>query len=161
LTKATKRQGWFRYGSGVTKSDAIFPDKTGLLDDVNEHYFPIAFAGLWLAITTTLGIFSGWFLLMWKYPDRKEETALLQLKRQSGSMGLGVAMQRILSISVCPSGLRVGIMRIFGLFCRDLVILRWADLLFERISRTVSRERPWRNGLSQDHSRGRPTSRSS
>ena len=58
--------------------------------NVNEQYFPVAFAALWLAITTTLGLFSGWFLLMWKYPDRKEE-ALLQLRRQSGSMGLGVA----------------------------------------------------------------------
>jgi len=102
---------------------------------VNGQYFLsniwLVGAGLWLAITTTLGIFSGWFLLMWKYPDRKEETALLQLKRQSGSMGLGVAMQSILNISVCPSGLRVGIMRIFGPFCRN-VLVPWEVITVER-----------------------------
>jgi hypothetical protein len=109
-------------------------------------------AGLWLAITTTLGIFSGWFLLMWKYPDRKEE-ALLQLKRQSGSMGLGVAMQGVLNISVCPSGLRVGIMRIFGPFCRnvfvpwEVITVKRKNRLFGRVAAICSSTRPGKRSL--------------
>jgi hypothetical protein len=105
---------------------------------VNKQYFPIAFAASWLAITTTLGIFSGWFLLMWKYPDRKEEAALLQLKRQSGSMGLGVAMQGILKIGVCPSGLRIGMMRALGPLCRDFLV-PWDEITVKRKNRLFGR----------------------
>ena len=31
-------------------------------------------------------------------------------------------MRGILTLSVCPTGLRVGMMRIFGLFCRDFLV---------------------------------------
>lgn len=34
----------------------------------------------------------------------------------------GVSMQGILTLSVCPPGLRVGIMRVFGPFCRDFLV---------------------------------------
>ena len=56
------------------------------------YVFLISFALLWLAVTTVLGVLSGWFSLMRKYPDRPENP-LYQLKRQSGSMGLGVGMR--------------------------------------------------------------------
>jgi hypothetical protein len=59
---------------------------------------------------------------------------MLRVRWQSGSMGLGVSMSGILTLGVCPSGLRVGIMRVFGPFCRDFFVL-WEDIRITR--RTV------------------------
>lgn len=85
---------------------------------------------MWLAITTLLGLLSGWYLLMQKFPNRNEKE-LLQLKYQSGSMGIGVNMNRVLKIGVCPSGLRIGMIRIFGIFCRDFFV-PWQELRVTR-----------------------------
>jgi hypothetical protein len=92
--------------------------------------FPVFFVLLWLTITTALGIFSGWYLLMFSYPNR-EEKELLRLKNLSGSMGLGVRMNRILNISACPSGLRIGMMRVFGIFSRKFFV-PWEEIRVRR-----------------------------
>lgn len=84
-------------------------------------FFPLFFAALWLAVTTILAVLSGWFRLMARYPNQTEEP-LLRIRGQSGSMGLGVSMRGLLTLSVCPSGLRVGVMRVFGPFCRDFFV---------------------------------------
>lgn len=83
--------------------------------------FPLFFIGMWLAVTLLLGLFSGWFSLQSRYPNN-DEPALLKLSRQSGSMGAGVAMNGILKLSACPSGLRIGIWRMFGLFQRPFLV---------------------------------------
>jgi hypothetical protein len=83
--------------------------------------FPLFFAALWLTVTTVLAVLSGWFRLMARFPNQTAEP-LLRIRGQSGSMGLGVSMRGILTLSVCPSGLRVGIMRVFGPFCRDFFV---------------------------------------
>jgi hypothetical protein len=67
---------------------------------------------------------------MTRYPNR-EETELLSLKSLSGSMGLGVGMNRILNISVCPSGLRIGMMRVFGIWCRKFFV-PWEEISVNR-----------------------------
>jgi hypothetical protein len=84
-------------------------------------FFPLFFVSLWLAVTTVLAVLSGWFRLMARFPNQTVEP-LLRIRGQSGSMGLGVSMRGILALSVCPSGLRVGIMRVFGPFCRDFLV---------------------------------------
>jgi hypothetical protein len=84
-------------------------------------FFPLFFASLWLTVTTVLAALSGWFRLMARFPNQTEEP-LLRIRGQSGSMGLGVSMRGILALSACPSGLRVGIMRVFGPFCRDFFV---------------------------------------
>ena len=84
-------------------------------------FFPLFFVALWLAVTTVLAELSGWFRLMARFPNRTMEP-LLRVRGQSGSMGIGVVMRGILTLSVCPSGLRVGIMRVFGPFCRDFFV---------------------------------------
>lgn len=86
-----------------------------------EAFFPLFFAALWLTITTILAMISSWFRLMARFPNQTEEP-LLRIRGQSGSMGVGVSMRGILTLSVCPSGLRVGIMRVFGPFCRDFFV---------------------------------------
>jgi hypothetical protein len=83
--------------------------------------FPLFFVGLWLTVTTVLALLSGWFRLMVKYPDRAVQP-ILRMRGQGGSMGLGVHMSGILTLSVCPPGLRVGMMRMFGPFCRDFLV---------------------------------------
>jgi len=93
-------------------------------------FFPVFFGVLWFVVTTMLGLMSGWFSLMGDYGD-SDEQAILKTGWQSGSMGLGVGMSNILRIEVCSSGLRFGIMRIFGPFCRDFFV-PWGDLQIRR-----------------------------
>jgi hypothetical protein len=110
------------------------------MDDWTRQYLPIIYiAFIWLTVSGILGLLSGWYFLMNKYPDREDEV-LLQAKYQSGSMGLlsgwyflglGVEMRGILKIGVCRSGLRIGIVRIFGIFCRDFFV-PWRELRVQR-----------------------------
>jgi len=84
------------------------------------RYFPLFFVVMWIAVTTLLGVWSGWYVLMRTYPDR-EEAPLESFSSQSGSMNR-VSMRSILKLSPCPSGLRLGIMRLLGPFCRDFLV---------------------------------------
>jgi hypothetical protein len=94
-------------------------------DETIQRYFPVVFplffVTLWLVITTMLSLLSGWFRLMRTFPDRPEP-ANFQLKWQSGSMGAGVSMRSLLTLSACPSGLRVQILRLFGPFSRPFFV---------------------------------------
>ena len=94
--------------------------------------FPISFVCGWLFVTILLGQLSGWYDLMRRYPD-KAETPLLQLRNLSGMMGI-VSIGRILKIAVCPSGLRIGIMKIFGVFSRDFFV-PWQEIKVVRKDR--------------------------
>jgi hypothetical protein len=98
----------------------------------NPLYFLIAFPLFWFAVTMILSVLSGWFGLMERYPDRDDD-ALAVFANQSGSLG-AVSMRRILKLSVCPSGLRIGITRIFGPFCRDFLV-PWNEITVTRSDR--------------------------
>jgi hypothetical protein len=100
-------------------------------------YFALFFVLVWLAVTTILGFISGWFVLMKSYPDRSEKP-LRTFARQSGYMGL-VGMRSILNLSVCPSGLRLGMMRIFGVFSRDFFV-PWNVISVTRKDRVLWKE---------------------
>jgi len=93
-------------------------------------FFPVFFVIMWIATTTLMGFVSGWFRLMKAYPDR-QEPSLLQLNFRSGWMGW-ISLNGILMLSACPSGLRVGMLRIFGLFTRDFFV-PWNEI---KVSRT-------------------------
>jgi hypothetical protein len=98
---------------------------TSVPEQILTIFFLFAFAAFWLIFTTLLAYLSGWFRLTDQYPDRAEEP-MLRLRCQSGTMVLGAArrasMRGILTFSVCPSGLRVGMMRAFGPLCRDFFV---------------------------------------
>jgi hypothetical protein len=105
------------------------------LDDPSQPYlpfvFPVFFAALWFAITAFLGFASGWYTLMRRYPDRGERP-VLHLRGQLGFMGpLNAKLRGILRLSVCPSGLRVGMFRLFGPFCRDFFV-PWEEVSIAR-----------------------------
>jgi hypothetical protein len=95
----------------------------------NPLYFLIAFPAFWFVVTLILSVLSGWFSLRERYPNR-DEVPILTLANQSGSLGV-VSMRNILKLSVCGSGLRVGIMRIFGPFCRDFLV-PWNEITITR-----------------------------
>jgi hypothetical protein len=95
-------------------------------------YFLIFFPLLWFAVTMLLSFLSGWFGLMERYPDHAEDP-LVALVNQSGSLGRA-SMSRILKLSICPSGLRIGIMRIFGPFSRDFFV-PWSEISVTRGNR--------------------------
>jgi len=94
------------------------------------RYILLFFIGGWLLVTTFLAVLSGWFFLMRRYPDLRE-APILKLGWQSGRMGLGVHMNGVLTLSACPSGLRVGMLRIFGVFCRDFFV-PWEEVFVNR-----------------------------
>jgi hypothetical protein len=103
---------------------------TGLIEYHLEVFFPLFFAAAWLAATTVMALLSGWFRLMAVYPDQAI-APILRLRGQSGKMGRGTRMKGILNLSVCPTGLRVGMMRYFGPFCRDFFV-PWEDITITR-----------------------------
>src|ERR1043165_2230268 len=75
-------------------------------------FIPLFFVAMWLGVTTLIAFMSGWFTLMQQFPDR-DEKPLAQLNWQSGFMGkIPVNYRNVLKIGVCPSGLRVGVLRI-------------------------------------------------
>ena len=93
--------------------------------------FPVMFAAMWIGVTWLLGWMSGWHALMERYPDR-HETPMLQLAWQTGVMGtIGVNYRNILRLAACPSGLRLGVMRFFGLFARDFLV-PWREIKVKR-----------------------------
>ena len=89
--------------------------------------FPFLFVGTWLLATTMLGFMSGWFNLQQWYPDDGSEEPLLKFGGQSGSMGMGVALNGCLILRAYPSGLGVGIWRIFAPFQKPLRI-PWSEI---------------------------------
>ena len=92
-------------------------------------YFPLFFIVMWITVTTLLGFLSGWFVLMRTYPDRAE-APLQSFSMQSGSMNL-VGMRSVLKLSPCASGLRLGMMRLLGPFCRDFLV-PWNEISITR-----------------------------
>lgn len=89
--------------------------------------FPLFFAALWLAVTSLIGLLTGWYGLMQRYPDRHERP-VLHLRGQLGFMGpLNSRLRGVLRLSVCPSGLRVGMFRLFGPFSRDFFV-PWEEI---------------------------------
>ena len=100
-------------------------------DDQSLNWFPYAFpflfGGMWLFIMTMLGFMSGWFNLQQWYSDDGSEEPLLKLRGQSGTMGIGVAFNGCLKLRAYPSGLGIGIWRIFGPFQKPLRI-PWSEI---------------------------------
>ncbi len=95
--------------------------------------FPVLFIGMWLFVTTLLGVMSGWFALQRRYP-KSAEPPLSTFRGTSGSMGgMRVSMGGILSLSPTRTGLRVGIWRLFGPFQRPFEI-PWREIRAERRS---------------------------
>jgi predicted permease len=88
-------------------------------------YFPLFFVLLWFAVTVLLGFISGWYFLRRRFPDRPE-APLRTFNNQSGSIGF-VGTRSLLTSSVCPGGLRVRIMRIFGPFSKDFFV-PWSEM---------------------------------
>lgn len=92
--------------------------------------FVVFFLLVWLFVGVLLGFLSGWFSLMRAFPDRPQEAPLAVFKHESGSLR-GASMSGILTVSPCPSGLRVGIWKLFGPFHKDFLV-PWNEL---RVSR--------------------------
>jgi len=91
--------------------------------------FPFFFIAMWLTVTTILSVVSGWFRLASQYPNRPEK-ALYKASFVSGSLG-SVSMRGLLKLEACPSGMRIGIFRLFGPFCRDFLV-PWREIHVQR-----------------------------
>jgi hypothetical protein len=95
--------------------------------------FLIFFAGIWLAVTSVIGLTSGWFRLQRAFPDRIEEQPIERLQFQSGVMGgaLPANFGSCLTLDVCPTGLRVRVLRLLGPFLRPFFV-PWASIATRR-----------------------------
>jgi hypothetical protein len=101
--------------------------------DILDRYpylFPLFFAGMWLAVTSVIAVMSGWFELQSRYPDRSEEP-IRRWAMASGRLGPLAQYSSCMVLAVCPSGLRVGVWRVFGPFCRNFFV-PWSDLGVQR-----------------------------
>ena len=87
---------------------------------------PLFVIGLWLLITTLLGLLSGWFNLQQWYPDEGAEEPLLKLRGQSAQVGI-VNFNNALTLAVYRNGLGVRIPRVFALFSKPLLI-PWTEI---------------------------------
>jgi hypothetical protein len=95
---------------------------------LTPEIFPIFFIGMWLFVTSLLGLLSGWYKVMMEFPDTKDCGDLLNsYVGQSGSMGAWVSMSRILTLEVRKKGLRLRVIRLFGPFNRAIFI-PWAEI---------------------------------
>jgi hypothetical protein len=100
--------------------------------------FPFLFFGMWLLVTTLLWWWSGWGALQEKFPDQ-DQAPLKRMRFQSGMLGKGaqwnpwgnVNYGNCLLLDICPSGLRVAIWRIFGLFSKPFFI-PWQRITVEQ-----------------------------
>jgi hypothetical protein len=113
-----------------------------LISLIKEHptvSFWLLFAILWVVVSTVIFLQSGWFRLTAVYPDEAVEPILvlrgqagtLRLGGQTGMLARGIRMVGVLNLRVCPTGLRVGIKRLFGLFCRDFLV-PWEHITITR-----------------------------
>jgi hypothetical protein len=93
--------------------------------------FSLLFIALALGIGSLIGLVSGWYSLQSRYPDQPGEP-VLKLRFQSGMMGqVRATLRNVLTLSVCPLGLRVGMWRLMGPFCRDFFV-PWQEISVER-----------------------------
>jgi hypothetical protein len=86
----------------------------------------IIFVGGWV-----MGAQTGWYGLMRLYPDRDEKPVRV-FNGQTGWMK-GLAFNGILTLSVCASGLRVAVPRLFGPFSKPFFI-PWDEIRAYRIT---------------------------
>ena len=89
-------------------------------------FFPFLFVGMWLAITSLLGVMSGWFALQQHYP-RGEQEPLFKRKISSASMGFGVHFRRVITVAACRSGLRISASRLMAPFQRPFLV-PWSEI---------------------------------
>ena len=90
---------------------------------------PLLFVGMWLLVSTLLGMMSGWFSLQQWYPDDGSEEPLLTLRGQSGSVGW-VGFNNALRLKAYRSGFGLSIPRFFAPFMRPLLI-PWGEVKIE------------------------------
>ena len=93
---------------------------------------PIFIVGLVFVAGWAMGAQSGWYGLMRLYPDRIEKPIRV-FNGQTGWMNGGLSFNGILTLSVCPSGLRVSVPRIVGPFSLPYFI-PWSDIRVYRLT---------------------------
>jgi hypothetical protein len=89
-----------------------------------------AFVAFMVMFSALLAYLSGWFRLVDQYPDQPEKP-LLRVRWQSGTLGRNGGARGTLTLSACPSGLRVGVPRVMAPFCRPLFV-PWEHLTIVR-----------------------------
>jgi hypothetical protein len=92
---------------------------------------PVLIIGLLFVTGWALGAQSGWYGLMRLYPDC-DEKPIRVFKGKTGWMN-GLSFNGILTLSVCPSGLRVALPRVFGPFSKPYFI-PWSDIRVYRLT---------------------------
>lgn len=93
---------------------------------------PFIIIGLLFVSGWAMGAQSGWYSLMRLYPDR-DEKPIKVLGSQTGWMNGGLSFNGILTLSVCASGLRVSVPRIFGPFSKPYFV-PWSEIRVYRLT---------------------------
>lgn len=93
---------------------------------------PILIVGLLFLAGWAMGAQSGWYGLMRLYPDR-DENPIRVFQGQTGWMNGGLSFNGVLTLSVCPTGLRVAVPGIFGPFSKPIFV-PWGDIRVYRLT---------------------------
>jgi len=93
---------------------------------------PIVIIGALFVSGWAMGALSGWYGLMKLFPDRGE-APIRSFQGQTGWMSSGLAFNGILTLSVCPSGLRVSVPRLFGPFSKPFLV-PWNEIRVFRLT---------------------------
>lgn len=83
-------------------------------------FFLFCFVGFWLFISSRLLTRAGWTQLVAAFPDSGGHP-VRTLRGQSGKLG-SVYFNGILTLAVCPAGLRVKISKMFGPFAATFLV---------------------------------------
>jgi hypothetical protein len=82
--------------------------------------FTACFAAMWIGITSLLGRLSGWNALARAFPDTPDRP-VDTLRFRSARMGV-VNYSSCLRLDICPTGLRVSVLRLLGPFQRSFFV---------------------------------------
>jgi len=82
--------------------------------------FTVFFAAMWIGVTSLLGRLSGWNALVRAFPDRPDQP-VDSLKFRSARMG-AVNYSTCLWLDICPTGLRVSVLRLLGPFQKPFLV---------------------------------------
>jgi hypothetical protein len=98
---------------------------TSLVSDNLVLLVVLGLALIWFSLSMLIGLFSGWYALARAYPDRPER-GVARRARVNATMG-SATLNGLLSIEVCPSGLRFALNRLFVPFAHRFLV-PWSEI---------------------------------
>ncbi|MEL7445840.1 MAG: hypothetical protein AAGK02_08510 [Pseudomonadota bacterium] len=89
--------------------------------------FAVVFPVFWIVVTTMIAELGGWNALQRRFTDQPDAQSIARFRWRTGQLGhplFGVSYSGVLTFEVCEPGVRIRVMKLFGLFSRP-IFLPW------------------------------------